>query len=196
MAELIFGLGELRSTFANRKVDIKDRSAVRIVAAGARVLKKEAKAIVQAKGLIRSRALINNIAVKRERNTATGIEQYNLGVRHGREMGNGKKVIKYLALNSTGRIVTRRMNDPYYWRFLELGHRTIARASGLSGTVTRRSKDGKLRKRGADSISERRRSPTGFVDATPFIRPALENKKLEALAAMEQAALKLLDATK
>lgn len=194
MAERITGVGPLRATFMGRKVDVRDKTGRRIVAAGGGVLRKEARRIVVQKGLVKSRALLNNIAIKRERNVPAGIEQYNLGVRHGRDLG--KKAVKYLALGRGGRVVTRYQNDPFYWRFLELGHKLVARARGQKGTVYRRTKDGKMRKVGADSITVRRSTSMGFVPATPFIAPALENKRLEVLAAMEKQALKLLDARK
>lgn len=190
MAELIEGLGDLREIFKDINADVRTKAARRIVAAGAGELRKEAKAIVTRLGLIKSRALINNIAIKRERNAPAGVEQYNLGVRHGRDLG--RKAVKYLAVGRRGRIVTRYENDPYYWRFLEFGHRIVSRAAA-DGFITRRQKDGKWRTSAKGGIANRRRSPTGFVEKTPFIRPALENKRSEALAAMERQAKRIVE---
>lgn len=193
MTDKIKGLEELRRSFATIRDDMKNKVSLRMVAAGGQVLKKEARIIAQSKGLRKSAALLNNIVIKRERNVSAGVTQYNLGVRHGRDLGNGKKVIKYLALGSSGRVVVRRKNDPYYWSFLEFGHKIVARESGKSGvitsTYTRTTKGGKvrtvIREVGADGISIRRRTPLGFVEARPFIGPALVNKREEAVKAME-----------
>lgn len=200
MDRYIEGLGDLSASIQQYKIEVQTKSVRRITAAGAGELKKEAKRLVVAQKLVKSGALLNNIVIKREPRTPNGIEQYNLGVRHGRAMGNGKKVIKYLAIGRGGRVVTRRMNDPFYWRFLEFGHKIVRRASGKQGIVetsyTRTTRKGKVRvikkKVGADAISVRRRSPTGFVKATPFIGPALENKAREVLTAMQTMAKKLL----
>lgn len=115
----ILGIGQLQKSFANLKQDMIIKTSRRMVASGGAVVRTEAKKIAQSYGLRKSGALIRNIAIKRERNAPAGTEQYNLGVRHGRDLGNGKKVVKYLVQNSRGRIVTKRENDPFYWRFLE-----------------------------------------------------------------------------
>lgn len=118
-ADRILGLNDLLNNFAALGVDMQIKQAPRIVVAGGRVLVKAAKAEAQHLGLRKTGALIKNIAMKRERQAPEGTAQYNIGVRHGRDLGNGKKVIKYLAVNKSGRIVTKRQNDPFYWRFLQ-----------------------------------------------------------------------------
>ena len=123
MTVKIEGLGELRKSFAGLSDDMKVKISRRMVAAAGGVLRKEAKTIAQRKGLKRSGALIRNIAIKRERRAPEGVTQYNLGVRHGRDLGRRAK--KFLAVSKTGRIVTRRENDPFYWRFQEFGTKFI-----------------------------------------------------------------------
>lgn len=125
MATEIRGVGALRDLFKQLGSDIQNKSAARIVVAGGNVLKKEARVIAEAAGLRKTGALIANIVIKKERNVPPGTVQYNLGVRHGRDLGNGKKVIKYRALSKSGRVVTRRQNDPFYWSFLEFGTKYI-----------------------------------------------------------------------
>lgn len=115
----ILGMGELTKQFQRLKGEMKLKTSRRMVAAAGGVLRKEARSIAQGHGLKKTGALIRNIAIKRERNAPSGTEQYNLGVRHGRDLGNGKKIIKYLEVNKRGRVVTRRVNDPWYWKFLE-----------------------------------------------------------------------------
>ena len=145
MAEKIEGLGGLRAAFAEISRDMRTRTARAMVVAAGGVLKREAKRLAQSHGLRKSGALINNIAIKRER-TPDGIAQYHLGERHGRDLG--RKAVKKLAVGSNGRIVTKRVNDPFYWYFHEFG--------------------------------------TKKMQARPYIGPALENKREDAVQAMEK----------
>lgn len=193
----MLGIGELSKHFANLKQDISNKTAMRMVASAGGVLKKEAKSIALSKGLRITGSLIANIAIKREKNVPPGVTQYHLGVRHGRDLG--KRHTKYLAFSKRkGRVVIKRKNDPFYWKFIEFGHKIVPRASGASGTTdvfhVRLSKYFKVRtiKRtlSNDSITIRRRSPTGFVEPIPFIGPALQNKAEEAIKAMETRLLK------
>lgn len=190
----ILGLGDLTKLFGKLKDDMKLRTSRRMVAAAGGVLRKEARAIAQSKGLKVSGALIKNIVIKRERNAPEGTEQYHLGVRHGRGLGNGKKITKYLAYSKRkGRVVIKRKDDPFYWRFVEFGHKIVGRSTGESGTgitsyvTTLRNgeKANRTRKYHLDSITGRRRGSKDMVQPIPFIGPALVNKKQEAIAAME-----------
>lgn len=116
----IIGIEGLRGKFLELRQDMVQKTSRRMVASAGGVLRKEARVIAQSHGLKKSGALIRNIAIKRERNAPAGTEQYNLGVRHGRDLGNGKKIVKFLEVSKrSGRVVTRRENDPFYWKFLE-----------------------------------------------------------------------------
>jgi HK97 gp10 family phage protein len=189
----IEGLGDLRATFATLRDDMKNKTSLKMVSAGGQVLKKESRIIAQSKGLRKTGALINNIVIKREKNVEAGVTQYNLGVRHGYGLGKTKHSIKYLAIGSSGRIVVKRTNDPFYWSFLEFGHKTVAKDTGQEGggttTYTQKLRNGRVvvrqKEYSASSLTGRRRNPTGFVKATPFIAPALVNKRQEAIDAME-----------
>jgi HK97 gp10 family phage protein len=204
-AKRIKGLGDLTKTFASLPSDMKKGGARRIAAAGGAVLRKEARVIAQSKGLRKSGTLIKNIVIKRERDAPAGTEQYNLGVRHGRDLG---KKYKQLTRGKNGRVRVDYKNNPYYWLFLEFGHRIVARNTGQTGggvtTWSQRArgndKNGRILKRSREysnaSLTGRRRSSTGFVEATPFIQPALENKGTAAIAAMEKQALKELQKAK
>lgn len=146
MADNIIGLGELTAKL--KKLDgLSKKTAAKMVAAAGAVIRKEAKSIAQSKGLRKTGSLIKNIAIKRERNVPQNTVQYNVGVRHGREFGKKKNVVKYLAVGRKGRIVTKYKDDPFYWRFLEFG--------------------------------------TKNINARPFIAPALDRKRNEAVRAME-----------
>lgn len=140
------GIGELSQAFQGLKTGMETRVARVMVAAGGGVLRRRARGIAQAKGLRKSGALIKNIVIKREPQAPAGTAQYNLGVRHGRNLTKKQKTNSKLAINKTGRIVKRYEDDPYYWRFPELG--------------------------------------TKHQQAEPFLQPALEQGKEEAIDAM------------
>lgn len=125
MADNIKGVSELTNAFKLLSTDLQKKTGRQMVASAANVVRKQAKTNAQSQGLVKSGALVKNIAIKREKNAPPNTIQYNVGVRHGRELGNGKKVIKYLARGKSGRVITKRKNDPFYWRFLEFGTKSI-----------------------------------------------------------------------
>jgi len=169
----IIGVVSLANKFKVLGRDMETRtSRVMVVAAGG-VLKRRAKAIALAKGLKRSGAMIKNIAIKRETEAPAGTAQYNLGVRHGRDLTKKQKAKPgKLAVSQGGRIVKRYEDDPYYWAWVERGHKVVARASAVD-------------RRG---IAARRRGATGkTVPPHPFIEPALEQGRGDAIEAMDKA---------
>lgn len=192
----ILGIGNITNKFKMLAEDMKVKTARRMVASAGSVLKKEAKVVAQSKGLQVSGALIRNIAIKRESKAPVGTEQYHLGVRHGRDLGRKAKKIVYE--KKGGGLGVKYANDPFYWRFVERGHKIVRRADGdlrkglTTYTVTLRNgkKATRTRKFHYDSVVGRRRRAVGFVEAIPFIAPALINKKQEAIAAMEDRLLK------
>lgn len=131
----VLGINDLISTFKRLNVQITTKTGARMVAAGGGVIKKEAKSIAQSKGLRKTGSLIKNIAIKREKNAPADTVQYNIGVRHGREYGRRKNVVKYLAVGSRGRVVTRYKNDPYYWWFLHFGTKYIKAVPFIAGAL-------------------------------------------------------------
>lgn len=177
-AEKIEGLGELHTAFANISDDMKLRTSRSMVVAAGGVLKKEAKALAQSQGLRKTGALIKNIAIKREK-MPEGIAQYHLGVRHGRDLGSKAK--KALTVGKSGRVVVKYLDDPFYWSFLEFGrnkYKGSTRARNMSGERHR---------------MKTTKTVVGRVQATPFIGPALVNKRGEAIQAMEERLQKALD---
>lgn len=125
MAVSLQGLPELNAAFKSLGDKVSKKTGLRMVAAAAGVVRNQAKTIARSKGLKKTGTLINNIAIKREKNVPANVVQYHVGVRHGREYGRRKNVVKFLALGKRGRIVTKYANDPYYWRFLEFGTKHI-----------------------------------------------------------------------
>lgn len=157
MTVRIEGLSELRQSFSGVATDMRTRTSRLMVAAAGGVVRKEARSLAQAQGLRMTGALIKNIVIKRDR-SPDGLAQYSLGVRHGRAMG--KKAPRRLVLAKNGRVVSAVIDDPFYWWFLENG-RNVYHGDG-----------------------KRRRNIRSRVEATPFLAPALENKRADALDAM------------
>jgi len=142
------GIGDLSQSFRDLKTDMDTRTARAMVVSAGGVLKRHAKAKALAQGLRRTGALVKNIAIKREPQAPQGTAQYHLGVRHGYNLTRKQKAKGKLGVNGVGRIVKRYEDDPYYWRFAELG--------------------------------------SAKQDATPFIGPALDEGKGEAIEAMDK----------
>ena len=147
----ILGIGEMQGNFAKLRDEVKNRTSRRMVVAAGNVLKRKAKQIAQSNGSVRTGAMVKNIAIKREAQAGGDTTQYHLGVRHGRNLTGKAKKNSKLAVASSGRIVKRYQDDPYYWRFVEF--RTVKAAP------------------------------------KPFLGPALEQGKAEAIEAMNDRLL-------
>jgi len=107
--QLIKNLNELH-------VDLTEKAARSAVVGAASLVRADAKKRAKAQGLELSGALLENIAIKRER-TPKGRHQYHVGVRHGRKSKRARKVINF----SGGRRRVTYENDPFYWWFHEFG---------------------------------------------------------------------------
>lgn len=198
MADNIAGLASLQNNFKLLTKDMEVKTAARMVAAGGGVLRKEARALAEKQGLRKTGAMIKNIAIKRERNVPAGTVQYNLGVRHGKDLG---KKYKQLGVGKNGRIRVTYKDNPFYWSFNEFGHRIVGRDRGQTGggvtSFTVKLSNGRLvrrtRKYRNSSLVGRRKTASGFVPAKPFIGPVLVNKQAEAIRAMEIMLQKDLD---
>lgn len=142
----VLGLGDLAQSFRELKTEMDTRTARGMAVAGGGVLRRRAKANAIALGLRRTGALVKNIVIKREPQAPQGTAQYHLGVRHGQNLTRKQKSNSKLGVNAAGRIVKRYEDDPYYWRFAELG--------------------------------------SDKQDATPYLGPALEEGRSEAIEAM------------
>jgi HK97 gp10 family phage protein len=161
------GVGSLKQRFGALKSGMETRTSRAMVVAAGGVLKRKAKAIALANGSRRTGAMIKNIAIKREPQAPAGTAQYNLGVRNGGELTKKQKSAgKRLAVNGAGRVVTRYKDDPYYWKWVEQGHKIVT--SKTPGKTAR----------------ARRTAAAGNVAAKPFIGPALEQGRTEAIDAM------------
>lgn len=196
----VLGMADLSAAFKDVRTEMETRVARRMVVAGGKIIRDRAKANAQANDSVISGAMRDNIAIKREARAPDGTAQYHIGVRHGSNQtrkvrGQGSKRL----VVSRGRIVTRRENDPFYWKFVERGHRVIP-ASVVDGSTTyvQRLRNGKLVTRqrafsGRSLRARRRLAGLGVVGKKPFIEPALEQERRNALEAMEKTLQRYLN---
>ncbi len=195
------GLAELSQKFRSLGRDMETRTARLVVAAAGRVLKTAAISNARANGSVISGVMIKNIVFKHERQTAAGTAQVNLGVRHGAR-GQSKKqraVNKRLRVVG-GRVMVEYVNNPYYFRWVETGHRIVPRAQGEKGfTVTtyqQRLRNGKVvtrsKRRSTAGLRARRAAATGVVPAKPFLAPVLRDNQQAVIDAMAQRLVKEL----
>lgn len=174
----VMGIGALKQKFGALKTGMATRTSRAMVVAAGGVLKRKAKEIALANGSMRTGTMIKNIAIKRETQAPAGTAQYHLGVRNGGELTKKQKAKgSRLAVNGRGRVVTRYVDDPYYWRWVEQGHKIVPRAPQGQRT----------------SLRSRRRSAASKVAARPFIGPALVQGRVEAIDAMSARLQKELD---
>lgn len=190
----VTGVPDLTAAFREVREDMAQKVSRRMVVAGGKVITNRAKAIAKANGSVISGAMVENIAIKREPNAPDGTAQYHIGVRHGRDQSKRvqAKGQKRLVV-SRGRIKVRRDNDPFYWKWVETGRRVVPSSvkSGVT-TYTQRLRNGRVvvrsRKYDASSLRARRRAASqGVVGRKPFIEPALQQERDNAITAMDQA---------
>lgn len=200
----IMGIGAMRANFAQLKGDTSTRIARAMVVAAGGVLKRQAKTIAQANGSVRTGAMVKNIAIKREPQAPAGTVEYNLGVRNGPSLtGKQKKSGKYLAVSKGGRVVVKYRDNPYYWKWVEFGHGVTPRVrAGEEQTFevtsfTVRMKNGTVytrgRRRGSQGMRARRTRQSARVPAKPFLAPALEQGRAQAIEAMQDRLTKELE---
>lgn len=188
----VLGIEDLVASFREVREDMGSKVARRMVVAGGKIVRDSAKAIAKANGSVISSDMVDNIAIKREANAQEGTAQYHVGVRHGREQSRKVRAKGQRRLSvSRGRIVERRDNDPFYWKFVERGHRVVpSSVADGSTTFVQKLRNGKLVTRqrvfsGRGLRARRRMAGQGVVGKKPFIEPALEQERVNALAAME-----------
>jgi HK97 gp10 family phage protein len=154
-------LPEFKRQLDTIKVDMQRRAVRRATAAVGRIFRNEAKRISPVLQTMRKHrvmgALRKNIIVKRSRYQRVGAERYFVGVR-------------------SGKVSQRASGDPFYWRFLEGGW--MPRGAG------RRLKGGN---RSRALQRSRSRSAGGSFVQFPFLAPAFNSKRTEALQAFSDA---------
>jgi HK97 gp10 family phage protein len=103
--------------------DIEHRTEKEITRPGAsamaKVVKQRAISIVEGLGLIKSGAMVRNIAYKFQRGNPDTLAEYHVGVRHS--AAKPEKTIRRRV--RFGSISITVANDPWYWWFQEFGTR-------------------------------------------------------------------------
>lgn len=189
----VLQIDTLAAAFREVREDMGPKVSRRMVVAGGKIIREDAKALARANGSVITGAMVDNIVIKRETDVPEGTAQYHIGVRHGRDQsrkvrsaGNRRLVV------SRGRITVRRDNDPFYWRFVERGHRVVpASVEGGQSTYTQRLRNGtvvtRTRRFSGKSLRARRRmANTGVVGKKPFIAPSLQRNRDAAITAMDR----------
>jgi HK97 gp10 family phage protein len=136
------------------------------VGAGARVIRDEA----------RSRVPVD-----------TGVLRRSIYVKQIRELSSNSQQTFFVGVRS-GKKYRRKGQDAYYWRWVEFGHRIVAR---FAGEYT----DYKLKGLGRlTGISKRRKQSKTTVPAQPFMRPAFESGKYAATEAIKAKLIERVEA--
>lgn len=169
----VIGIGDLARKFQTLKQDMMTRVARAMAVSGGRIIRDEAKAIHKANGSVRSGATLKNIVVKRETRAPQGTAEVHIGVRHGKNLTKRQKADSTLAVKG-GRVVNRYKDDPWYWFLVEY---TGARPHHIG-------KGSYLARKGRNRSKAKGKMHPGFKPK-PFIKPALERRKADAIKAME-----------
>lgn len=163
-----FDLSQFESTFREALSRVEEGVGEDVLRAagfaGAEVFRTEAKRNAQAHA--KTYTIYNNIIVKR-------VE----------EESNGKTRQVYIVTVRKG---TYGGSDAFYWRFVEFGHRFVPKNTNVS------KKTGRTVGWKAHRLAAELEYGTASAPAYPFMRPAYENKKQEAVDAMTQKLIELL----
>lgn len=167
---VVTGLPQLSKEFGELSQQIQKQTGRRMVAAGAGHAVKSVKRTIKSKGLVKSGALLRNVVKQRDRRPPQGQIRYGIKVRHGKHI-KANKVSKTLAKRRlTGGKSAQRKNDPYYWRFLELGWQTTPKRSikNKGGIAARRRRVSKRTR-----VQPKRFLRGGWVMSQPGIEPEM-----------------------
>lgn len=170
----VLGIGDLAKKFQTLAKDMETRVARLMVASGGRLIRDQAKANLRANGSVKTGAILKNIVVKRETKTPKGTTEYHIGVRHGRHLTKKQKSSSTLGVSGGGRIVNRYADDPWYWFMVEY---TGARPHHIG-------RGSYLARKGRNRSKQKGKMHPGFKKK-PFIKPAFDSRKGDAIKAME-----------
>ena len=137
---------------------VREQTAKISEAAGESTMRKAA---VAGAAIFRDEAILNAAA-----NRKTGALMDNIIMKHVPEESDGANKQQYMVTVRTGKFGED--GDPYYWRWVEDGHRIIGKARNKRDTLT---------KRRVAALE----FGTARVPAYPFMRPAYESKKAEVI---------------
>lgn len=197
------GIDDLRLALSRLPGRLRKKALVKPLRAAGKVIQRIARDAVPViaeatprrnKGTVKRRIAVRTSRVARQNG--------NVGVFVGVRPLTRAQIRKFKAGAAKGRRSgANNPADPYFWSWLEFGHRIVPRAAGQQGggvtTYMQRLRNGVIsglrqRKFAAASITGRRRSANRWVEARPFLRPAADGLG-EALQAFEREAVPLVE---
>lgn len=163
----ITGLRELGEVLKKLPKEIASKNGGPLRAAlfqGAKVIRDEAR--------VRAPVRTSKLSPKREAKQPPGTLKRNIVATRDRDPARSGQTENYVIRPKTGK--NRKTGDAYYWRWVELGHRIVPPGQRKAGR--------RAIKAGAFE--------GGNVPPKPFMRPAFEAKKEEAVAKFAQSLAK------
>lgn len=162
-------VADIRSLTAKIEAGLGERTLRRVGFAGAEVFREQAK-----------RNAIDNVK--------TGTLYRNIIAKRVEEDSDGGNRQVYLVTVRSGKF--NEDGDAFYWRFVEDGHKFVPRNKRVSAktgktigwAAHRRAAD---KKYSAEREGSKLEFGTSKVPAYPFMRPAYESKKAEAIKVMQ-----------
>lgn len=161
----VTGLRELNDALTKLADDVAIKYARGAVAAGAALIRDAARENVPVLSGKLKRSIYSKWireASSRERQT------FFVSVRRGKQFRAKQRVSK------KGRTTMTKDLDAYYWTWVEFGHIATGAGKKIKGGAQRRS----------DTRSKLRSSGATFVPPRPFLRPAYEQNKQQAVEAI------------
>lgn len=147
---------ELRERLMQLQADAIERMVPIAVSNATALVRDESHRDMLRQRAIRTGTMIKNVAMKRQKGTPYGFVQYNVGVRSGYRAANGRAVgaggvgvasgarkVSSLYRDKRGNVHIRNSytNNPWYWRFLELGTKHIKERRFIQDALSRKAPD-------------------------------------------------------
>lgn len=134
------GIDNLNKSLAGLSKDFEQKVGRSAAAAGASVIRKQARVYAATRLKVNTGALVKNIVASRRR--APKFKHiFAIGVRHGAEQYKKGKAAKESVQKKRGGFKTIRINDPFYFRFLEVGTKFIRRRNFIGDAIKDRAQD-------------------------------------------------------
>lgn len=153
-------------------IEIKTSFSADITAALQKLTAATGEATLRATGYAGAKVFLDE--AKRRVPVDTGTIRDNIIVKRAEEKSDGAKLQTYLVTVRSGKY--GRNGDAFYWRFVENGH----------SYVRRNPKSGKGANWKAHREASRVEYGSSSAPAQPFMRPAYESKKEDAMQAMRE----------
>lgn len=191
------GVDELKAALADASMQIRKKAVRNALREAGKVIQAAARAsapVLSTPNINRRPGTIKKaISVRASRQARQdGMEGVYVGVRPL----TSAKIRAFKQSAPTGKKSGKNNpNDPFYWWFVEFGHKIVPRSSNATGKgITKyftRLRNGQIKQRSREyslsSLTGRRRSAVGQVAARPFMRTAASQKGSEAIIKFMQS---------